>query len=372
MADEHYKWLDREAAERLLRGEPLEAVDADARAAAERLTGALDALTPGLPPADTELAGEEAALAAFRKVRAERDSEEPALSTGARTHATARSADAGLVRLRRPGPEGRRARWGRPVRFGMAATLAAGMLGGVAVAAAAGVLPTPFRDDRPEPAATVSAPGRPDRPLVSPSPEGTADRPAGEPSPDETAGGAGDGGAKEDTARGGGATGQPDSKDSKNSKKDWQGSGTGWRAGALSACRDVRDGKKLDSDRRRGLEGVAGGKGKVNKYCKGVLGNQGDRKATGSSDRVPAAPGNGDTGSGRGKGGKDKGGNDKGGRGRGGRDDGSGALPGGNGHPGNGHRGNGGSVSLASTPQSAGALGSKPGAASGPAFRSPR
>ncbi|MEW2398602.1 hypothetical protein [Streptomyces sp. NPDC046862] len=373
MADEHYKWLDREAAERLLRGEPLEAVDADARAAADRLTAALDALTPGMPSEDVELPGEEAALAAFRKARGERDNEDLTLSTGARAQVTARSADAGLVRLGLPGPEGRRARWGRPVRFGMAATLAAGMLGGVAVAAAAGVLPTPFRDDRPEPASTVSAPVTPDLPLMSPSPEGTAKPPAGGSSPDGGAGGADDGSAREDTARGGGATGQPDdskdsrgSKGSSDSKKDWRGSGNGWRGGVLAACRDVRDGRKLDSDRRRGLEGAAGGKGKVNKYCKGVLGNQGDRRATGTD-----TPGNGDTGSGRGNGGKGKGkgkggndeggkGKDKGGRGRGGRDGGSGVLPGGNGHQGNGHRGNGGSVNLVSTPHGAGPSGSGP------------
>jgi hypothetical protein len=344
LADEQYKWLGREAAERLLRGEPLEAVDADVRAAADRLTGALDALTPAMPPAEAELPGEEAALAAFRKARAERDNEDMALSAGARPHATARSADAGLVRLVRPGPEVRRVRWGRPARFTMAATLAVGMLGGVAVAAAAGVLPTPFRDDRPEPGATVSAPVTPGRPDASPSPEGKENRPAGEPSSGATAGGADGGGTRDDTARGDGATGKPGSKD-ENSGDTWRGSGTGWRAGVLSACRDVRAGKKLDSDRRRGLEGAAGGKGKVNKYCKGILGDQGDRNATGTSDhRGPGTSGNGDSGSGRDKGGgKDGGGEGKGDGGRGGGGgDRSGTLPGGNGHPGNGLRGNGG------------------------------
>ncbi len=36
MADEQYGWLDRDAAERLLRGEPLRTVDDEARAQAEQ------------------------------------------------------------------------------------------------------------------------------------------------------------------------------------------------------------------------------------------------------------------------------------------------------------------------------------------------
>ncbi|MBM7173798.1 hypothetical protein JQK87_36585, partial [Streptomyces sp. G44] len=73
MADEQDKWLDRDAAERLLRGEPLEGVDPHARAKAERLARALGALaaadgpakhagsdrTPGAVPG--ELPGEAAA-----------------------------------------------------------------------------------------------------------------------------------------------------------------------------------------------------------------------------------------------------------------------------------------------------------------------
>ncbi|MPY63221.1 hypothetical protein [Streptomyces spongiae] len=373
MADEQYKWLDREAAECLLRGEPLEALDADARAAADRLTEALDALTADLPPVDAELPGEEATLAAFRKARAERDGENTALSAGAGTYATARSADAGLVRLGWPEPEGRRARRGRSLRFGMAATLAAGMLGGVAVAAVAGVLPTPFRDDRPQPASTASAPETPELPLMTPSPDGSARGRAGEPSPGGSTGEAGDGGARDDTARGGGATGQPGSKDS---GKEWRSAGRGWGGGVRSACRDVRDGKKLDSDRKRVLEGLAGGRGKVKKYCKGVLGDRGDRRdrgATGTSDHGRDTPGNGDTGSGRdkdgrGKGGKDKGGRgkdggdngggdngggDTGGRGRGGDGEGSGSRNGGN-----DHRGNGGLVHPVSVLHHIGALGS--------------
>ncbi|WP_258572772.1 hypothetical protein [Streptomyces sp. KM273126] len=331
MADEQYKWLDRDAAESLLRGEPLEAVDADARTAVGRLTGALDALTADLPSTDAELPGEEAALAAFRKARAERDGEDTTLSSRGRTDATEGSADAGLVRFGWPEPEERRARWGRPVRFAMAAALAAGMLGGVAVAAGTGVLPTPFRDDRPEPASTVSAPAPPDRPFVSPSPESTANGSSGEPSPGDGTGRANPGGARNDSAHGGDRSQQPGSK---NSGKDWQGTGRGWRGGALTACRDIRDGKNLGLGRMRNLEDAAGGKSKVKQYCAAILGSQGGRTGTGSSGKA-GTTGNGGTGSGQGNNGQgndDQGNNGQGNNGQGNNGKGNGAQgKGGNG-----------------------------------------
>ncbi|MER5300503.1 sugar transferase, partial [Streptomyces lasiicapitis] len=97
MADEHYKWLDRDAAERLLRGERLDGIGDHEREQAERLTAALVALRAPASPAPArqaelpggaalpqgaertgkavrshgadcaaELPGEAAALAAFR------------------------------------------------------------------------------------------------------------------------------------------------------------------------------------------------------------------------------------------------------------------------------------------------------------------
>jgi hypothetical protein len=372
MADEHCSWLDRDAAERLLRGEPLEAVDADSRDAADRLSVALTALTPGVPPVDAELPGEEAALAAFRKARAERNEEVAASAGRARVHTAAHSADAGLVRLGRPGPEGRRARWSRPMRFGMAAVLAAGMLGGVAVAAGTVILPTPFRDDRPEPPASVSAAVTPDRLLVPPSPEGSANGSAGEPA--ATGGSAGEG-APGDTAQGDGGPGaQPDSGDP---GKETRGTSTEWWNGALSACRELRKGKDLDSDRKRSLEDAAGGKGRVKKYCDGVLSDKGDSTATGTSGGARSggtAGGKGESGKGgkdkNGKSGKDKNGKSgKGGSGKGGS--GKGKRGGGNGGgtlPGNDHRGNGGLATPASTAQASGRFGPEPAVPPSPAY----
>ncbi|MGW4274048.1 extensin, partial [Streptomyces seoulensis] len=76
MADEQYRWLDRDTAERLLRGEPLDTVDPAVRDQAERLARALNALAADpyadAPQAAAELPGEAAALAAFRKATADR------------------------------------------------------------------------------------------------------------------------------------------------------------------------------------------------------------------------------------------------------------------------------------------------------------
>ncbi|MGI5195312.1 hypothetical protein ACQEVY_16980 [Streptomyces sp. CA-288835] len=267
MADEQYKWLDRSAAERLLRGEPLESVGADDRDQADRLVRALGALTAELPPTSAELPGEANALAAFRKARTVRDEEH---ATFGHRH-TASSADAGLVRLDRASADRRgRSRLARPLRYGLAATLAAGMLGGAAVATP-GVLP--FTDDDPEPGATVTAPEKPRRPLITPSPGKTGGGAPAVPEPDGDAGApTGDGSPSapgtddrpEKTPRN--TTPQPGGGDAGNEARsqDW------WKK-VTADCRDVRDGKKLAPDRRRSLEDAASGPERVQQYCTNVL-----------------------------------------------------------------------------------------------------
>ncbi|MEU9921183.1 hypothetical protein AB0H51_07725 [Streptomyces griseoluteus] len=250
MADEHDKWLDGETSERLLRGEPLETVDADARVPAERLTGLLGALAAQGAPALGELPGEKAALAAFRDARAT----VPAGSASG-------YGDAGLVRIGAPAPRNRRSRWGRPVRLGLAAALAAGTLGGVAVAAGSGVLPGPFRHDTPRPGASVSAaatparPGEPASPPSSPGTSGTPDVTPRAPAPD----------ASDDEAAGTGkATDQPTSVEPSRRP------GAPWWA-AATACRDLREGREPDAGNRRTLEGLAGGPTRVKVYCRALL-----------------------------------------------------------------------------------------------------
>ncbi|MEV7686300.1 hypothetical protein [Streptomyces bungoensis] len=321
MADEHDKWLNRETAERLLRGESLEAVDAAARDQAERLAEALGALSAQAAPATGELPGEQSALAAFRKAREAAEAERTAAALGdgtpgSRSGASARGTDAGLVRIGAGGRSGiraRRPRWARPVRLALAAAVAAGTLGGVAMAAG-GILPLPFHDEHPAPAASVSADPSPGRPLTSPSapaPEGLA---PGAGTPEAGTGGTPGGGPSGDAP--GTTPGAPGAS----------------RQEAGAACRDIRDGKELGAGRRRALEGLAGGPARVTAYCKSVLagqytagGQNGNGNITGGQDGDKSGGGNGGgkstgTGTGAGKGkGKDK---DKGtGSGQGGDDD---------------------------------------------------
>lgn len=274
------RWLDRETAELLLRGESLEAVDPAARAQAERLARTLGALSVEPSQTKVELPGEEAALAAFRAARTGNDVERSVLGRRGRGP----SSDAGLVRLGRPAATVPGPRWGRPVRVGLTAALAVGMLGGVAAAVGTGALPTPFYDD-PTPASSISAAVTPsDRTLVSPSPSGTG----GPGTP--TAGGGSDDSSGEAAGSGTNPTTSAGTGDGKSF-----GSG-GWWKGVTSSCRAVRDGKPLAPGRKRTLEGAAGGTSHVWTYCKGLLQHTGT--GTDSDDKNAGGKGSGSSGSG--------------------------------------------------------------------------
>ncbi|MGW4540369.1 hypothetical protein ACWEOP_21180 [Streptomyces chartreusis] len=268
MADEQYRWLDRETAERLLRGESLEAVDAADRDQAERLAKTLEALTAEPPLTSAELPGEGAALAAFRAAREGRDDTSATVGEGP-GRAASEAADVGLVRLGRPARAARRPRWARPVRLGLAAALAVGMVGGIGIAAGTGVLPTPFdRNEPARPAATVSAPVPTENPLISPSPR-TGEE---EPTPDGGSEPPSASGAPEDTVEPGG----PPAGDHDSASQDGKNKHDGWWKAVTSYCRDVRDGRPLPVDRRRTLEGAAGSAARVRKYCKSVLAGAGE------------------------------------------------------------------------------------------------
>ncbi|MFF7978036.1 hypothetical protein ACFZDK_02750 [Streptomyces sp. NPDC007901] len=306
MADEQDKWLNRATAERLLRGESLEAVDASVRDQAERLASRLGALSVPAVPADIELPGEEAALAAFRKARESAEGERTALAR--QPGRTGRSADAGLFRigagtgpLRAPG-------WARPARFALAAALTVGMLGGVAAAVGTGVLPTPFGDDRPAPGASVSAAGTPAQPQGSTSPESLLGGETGTPSSGTPSGGSGTSSPD--------PSGKPQGRDT-----DSAGTPTGRWGGALTSCRAILNGKPLGADRKRTLEGLAGGAGRVNRFCRTVLGSglTAGRDGTVGDDKGGSGGGRG---SGSGQGGDNGQGGD--GDGRPGRTGGSG------------------------------------------------
>ncbi|MDQ0788768.1 hypothetical protein [Streptomyces sp. B3I8] len=323
MADEQYRWLDRDTAERLLRGEPHRAVDDEARPRADRLSEVLGALAPPPPRDDAELPGEAAALAAFRAARTADGAE---TESGQAT--AAQGADAGLVRLGRPSAAPRRRSTRRPVRLGLAAGLAAVTLGGVAVAAGSGMLPTPFGGDEPEPGTSVTA-GVTSRP----SDTATADG-GGTASPGGTGEATGGGASHDDTGGAGARSGAGEDGTAPRGSREW------WNE-VLDSCRDVRDGTSLSAERRDVLEDAAGGSGpgRVKSYCRTALASDG-------GDGPAATNGNTGKSNGEGKGnGKAKGnGNANGGGNGAGGNQGNGngnANGGGNGN-GNGGGGGGG------------------------------
>ncbi|WP_051926648.1 hypothetical protein [Streptomyces durhamensis] len=324
MADEQDKWLNRETAERLLRGESLEAVDASARDQAERLSRALGALSSEAAPATGELPGEQAALAAFRKAREAAETERTAAAPFAGgTGRSVPGADAGLVRIGAPGRTGtpaRRPRWGRPVRLALAAAMAVGTVGGVAMAAGSGMLHTPFAPEKPGPSASASV-----------SPDETSAVPFAPVPPEGTSGTTVDPGAPSGGPRGrsGDAPGEAAGPDDRAGGSDAPGTGEpsgsprGRWKDAAAACRDIRDGRELEAGRRRALENLAGGSARVSRYCKVVLSAAdlaGGATSGGRSGGSGTAKGTGGGGKSQGKdedNGKDKGKGDDDGPGRG-------------------------------------------------------
>ncbi|MEU6116116.1 hypothetical protein ABZ840_16500 [Streptomyces sp. NPDC047117] len=329
MADDRYNWLDEDAAERLLRGER---VDAGLGRGAEELDDLLDAAarTAAAPSPDTALPGEEAAVAAFRQASAGRSTRDTATAAGA-----AESASEDGIPVVRSVPGGgasrtsERTRLGRPFRRGLAVALAGCALGGVAVATGTGVLPTPFRGGEPGPSPSVSA-------AVTPNPlESRA------PAPDASDGGtrAPDAGTDADPAHPATPTtpGRPDGRptpgrdgddeavdipvpDLTPGGKDADGSDQAKRkAAVLALCRDYEAGRvdSGDRDRVRRLERTAGGADRLHAFCRrylqqngltGGLGGSGDTTGgsagltggTGSSGDGTSGDGgpDGDSGSG--------------------------------------------------------------------------
>ncbi|MEV7522948.1 hypothetical protein [Streptomyces sp. NPDC091371] len=333
MADERdRRWLDEAAAEKLLRGEPLEAVGPDAgpraHAEAARLRAALDSLArPQSPP--RARSGEDAAVAAFRSARgAARPAAglpgtvphaEPLVEIGhAATAATP------------PSPAFRR---GRAVRFGLAAALASVTVGGLAAAAAMGLLGQDRYDAAgPGPAMSVSVDGDPAKgagsgaPTLAPQTRPTPHRGDGAV-PGTTSGatqppGAGGhtspgGAATGGSAPGTSATGGPD-RGTRDTREGEVGGGSGTRETsgvggdakdregqdlrlkAVDLCKDYRAGR-LTVERRERLSLLARGTTRIPDYCESLLsgvpigGQRGDSGTGGGqpSARIltPASPG---------------------------------------------------------------------------------
>ncbi|WP_406383423.1 hypothetical protein [Streptomyces sp. NBC_01618] len=344
MADEHYEWLDKDAAERLLSREPVDSVGGHSCTEAEMLAAALDAAARAARPATGELPGEAAALAAFRtathSARARTQAANPQAAnpqaaspqaagyadepvepprTGVLGPVHIRPASGGTVSdTSAAGPRRTRPlRWSRPIRFGLAASFAGCALGGVAVAAGTGMLPGPFGEHAPAPATSVSVAATPDeldtgsntdaspQPPASPEPEPsvpTADSSAPADGRDSGRTGKGDEGGsgeddrKSDGAGSGASAGTENGRTPKGSGGDTSGE---WYANTLKACRDYRDGK-LDDDSRRKLEALAEGARNLDRFCDQVAARaasgQNGQNGQGSQDDNGNADDQGDNG----------------------------------------------------------------------------
>ncbi|MER5555133.1 hypothetical protein ABT001_26260 [Streptomyces sp. NPDC002793] len=307
MADEQQEWLDAEAAEMLLRGVPVELVDDHARTEAQQLEAALRALrTPA--PSGGELPGEDAVLAAFRETSRDGKRAGTAGTAGLAGQRdplhTVRIGKASEARLRRP-------RWTRPVRYGLAVSLAGCALGGVAVAGGTGMLPAPFGGQGPPvPATSVSAAASPEELDVevpdgggaSPLPSATSGAtgpPAATDAPD--AGSAGsdgragqDGGATEheDGDRDGGTGDTDGARDGTEGREVPGGTPAEAYQKSVRACRDYREDALSRQDERRLLE-LADGKDNLDRFCDRLLGED---SRDGGSAEDGGSRGEGDSG----------------------------------------------------------------------------
>ncbi|WP_415948142.1 hypothetical protein [Streptomyces sp. KLOTTS4A1] len=330
MADEDNRWLTKDAAERLLRGEPLDAVDGrrDGEAAqrAARLARTLDALrleagagagasgeqsgavpgglsdgasgaradgAAGEPVGSVsgarsgsvhgelpgELPGEAAAVAAFRAAGHGAAASGAAASAAAASGAAGAASDTPVMPVRtRKGahavPAGAGRLWARPLRFGLAAALAVGAIGGVAVAAGTGVLPTPFGGDDPGPAATVSAAATPPD---APEPGVTSTDGAREPSA-ATGGSSGPaepGEGEGDTTTDTDGSGGKDASSEDGKRQQWAEGDSYDRT--VEACRARVAGRPLDEELRKRLEKAADGAERVGRFCSDVLAGKYER-----------------------------------------------------------------------------------------------
>ncbi|MCH6162193.1 hypothetical protein [Streptomyces marispadix] len=285
---------------------------------------ALGAARTGRMPGDAtaELPGEAAAVEAFRAAHPQVSAEHSGTvditagpteaSTVVGRRAAARE-NRRRSRDRRAGGIRRGSLVGRPLRAGFAMAVAGCALGGAAVAAGTGVLPTPFGGND-SPAASVS-------PLASPGNER-----------DEASGGGGgspyDGnGPRRGTREGGSPSDSPGGEDLAGTERGRDGNGKGpdkdwWHDGkhlsdaekkamARALCQAYENGDLSLKDRVR-LETVAGGPEGVKKFCEK---NDGERGETGSGGAsaggvgTPGEPGGtGDTGGSAGNDGGDGGG----------------------------------------------------------------
>ncbi|MEU0163097.1 hypothetical protein ABZ154_30935, partial [Streptomyces sp. NPDC006261] len=235
-----------------------------------------------------------------------------------------------------PAARPRRPRWSRPVRFGLAVSLAGCALGGVAVAAGTGAIPGPFGGQgSPAPASSVSAatpeplvsglpaddpsaaapPSPPGAPAPVSSPEsrqpGASEEPTG-PKPGGT-GPEADDDRTGDRNRPGGSDGtggsgrenasrDPAGRDDRPGGSGGKGNQDGnWYEKSTKACKAFREGT-LDERSRRHLVQLAKGEENLERFCDRLLGGGSGGPGSGSGGSSGGGgdadgPGDGDGGS---------------------------------------------------------------------------
>ncbi|MFD8548366.1 hypothetical protein [Streptomyces sp. NPDC059649] len=278
MADDRYDWLDKDTAERLLRGERVSSpYDAGAQELEQLLAAA--AAVGARAPETVPLPGEEAAVAAFRR----------AVPHGSGARSAGRDSDAAVPTVHATAVT-ERTRFARPFRRGFAVALAACAIGGVAVAAGAGVLPGPFRGGGgPGPGSSASSAETPG-PLATTEPgEAQTDGTTGS-TPDATHGGTS---SPSDTATPGaspGATGVPGSgtpgrHDDSGGQKGTPGRGAKKKL-LLTLCQEYESGNRdrMDREQRQRLERRAGGAAKVHAFCRAYLARYQSGGGSGDND----------------------------------------------------------------------------------------
>ncbi|MFE1767666.1 hypothetical protein ACFW81_26030 [Streptomyces angustmyceticus] len=290
MADDRYNWLDKDTAERLLRGEPVSARNGHGAEELAQLLEAAAAVTARAPET-VELPGEEAAVAAFHRAAhgagAGSAAADPVVTGGHTAHAADRA---------------ERTRLARPIRRGLAVALAACAIGGVAVAAGTGVLPDPFRGGDPAPASSVSADETPG-PFRTGEPGAQTDGTTAQ-TPDATPGGrdTASPGEKPTPGSSPGAGTTPGSTPGGGTGRDHSTPGGGTLPGQggqknllLALCRNYESGKRdaMDRDTLRRLESKAGGPDKVHVFCRAYLARYQNLGGSGGGGFVGGA---GDTG----------------------------------------------------------------------------
>ncbi|WP_070011480.1 hypothetical protein [Streptomyces abyssalis] len=313
--------------------------------------------------ARAELPGEAAAVEAFLAAHPRVDADHrgtvdiSAGPTGSETVVGRRAVREGRgSRGRRRGGARRTSLVGRPLRAGFAMAVAGCALGGVAVAAGAGVLPSPFGGSD-TPATSVS-------PMASPDGEAAA---GGSGSPyDGPRRGTREGGSPSDSPSGEDLAGKERGRDGKNSKAPpgdedwWHGDGKGLspsdkKAMARALCNAYENDDLSVNDRLR-LELVAGGPAGVKKFCDKHDSGRDENTSSGGGPGgigTPGDPGGDSGGDSSGNGGDDGDdgggpGGDDGGGGPGGDDGGDngggsgGGDSGGDGDGGDGDGGGGG------------------------------